>query len=507
MRTRKKIGLLVLLLLTAALLCGCQGKPESAAGRIAGLEDLAGKKIGVFTGTRYDVIAQENIRDPKLEYINTLADCTLGLESGKIDAYLADSSLLKAIARENPSNIVLATLEEDPYGFVFPKSEKGAALREQFNGFLATAREDGTLDSLEEIWFGEDEALQTVDLDSLTGENGTLRFSTELTTPPFSYNREGKPVGYEVDLAARFCRARGYRLEVAVSDFSGLLAGVATGKSDFGGSTVSITEERKQSLYFSDPEYISSVVAVVRDGGAAGKAGGIAESFEKTFIRESRWRMFVSGIAVTLIITALSAIFGTALGFLLYLVYRKDHRIFNGALNALMDILEKTPVVVVLMILYYILFGSADLDGVWVAVIGFTVLFACGFVGTVHGGVRAVDGGQREAALALGFNDTKTFLSVILPQAARHFLPNYRGNIVALLKETAVVGYIAVQDLTKISDIVRSRTYEAFFPLIATAVIYFLLAWLLTLAIRRIEFSFEPRNRKPEKILKGVKTQ
>ena len=115
------------------------------------------------------------------------------------------------------------------------------------------------------------------------------------------------------------------------------------------------------------------------------------------------------------------------------------------------------------------------------------------------------DSGQYEAAYALGYSNRRTFFRIILPQAVPHILPSYRGEVIGLIKATAVVGYIAVQDLTKMGDIVRSRTYEAFFPLIAVTVIYFVLEALLGFLIRRITISINPKKRKREKILKGIR--
>lgn len=119
-------------------------------------------------------------------------------------------------------------------------------------------------------------------------------------------------------------------------------------------------------------------------------------------------------------------------------------------------------------------------------------------------GVGTIDRGQYEAAYALGYSSRRTFFQVVLPQAVPHVLPAYRGEIVSLIKATAIVGYIAVQDLTKVGDIVRSRTYEAFFPLIAVSVIYFLLEGLLGFLVKKIQIGTNPRKRKPEKILKGA---
>ena len=125
--------------------------------------------------------------------------------------------------------------------------------------------------------------------------------------------------------------------------------------------------------------------------------------------------------------------------------------------------------------------------------------------GLLQMGVGAVDKGQYEAAYALGHSDRRTFYKIIHPQALPHILPQYKGEVVSLIQSTAIVGYIAVQDLTKMGDIVRSRTYEAFFPLIAVTIIYFLLEGLLGFLISRINVSIDPKKRSRERILKGVK--
>jgi polar amino acid transport system substrate-binding protein len=170
-----------------------------------------------------------------------------------------------------------------------------------------------------------------------------------------------------------------------------------------------------------------------------------------------------------------------------------------------MWLVQGMPMVVLLMILYYVIFGSVAISGDVVAVIGFTLTFGSAVFGLLKMGVGAVDIGQYEAACALGYSHRRTFFRIILPQALPHVLPAYRGEIVSLIKATAIVGYIAVQDLTKIGDIVRSRTYEAFFPLIAVTIIYFALEELVGLLVRRIAIGYNPKRRRPEEILKGIR--
>ena len=120
-------------------------------------------------------------------------------------------------------------------------------------------------------------------------------------------------------------------------------------------------------------------------------------------------------------------------------------------------------------------------------------------------GIEAVPSGQMEAALAMGYTRSGAFFRIVMPQAALHFLPVYKGEVVSLIKSTSVVGYIAVQDLTKMSDIIRSRTYDALFPLITTAVIYFAVAALLGYLVSRIELRLQPDR--VNRGVKGVKMQ
>ena len=184
---------------------------------------------------------------------------------------------------------------------------------------------------------------------------------------------------------------------------------------------------------------------------------------------------------------------------------RNGNPIANTITRFTVWLVQGMPMVVLLMILYYIIFGNVSISGVPVAIIGFTLVFGASVYGMLKLGVGAVDKGQREAALALGYPDRRVFYRVILPQAIPHVIPVYRGEIVGLIKATAIVGYIAVQDLTRMGDIVRSRTYEAFFPLIAVAVIYFVLSAILTFFVDKLARLFDSKGRSREKILKGVR--
>ena len=194
-----------------------------------------------------------------------------------------------------------------------------------------------------------------------------------------------------------------------------------------------------------------------------------------------------NGIWVTVYISILSALFGTVLGFLICLMRLSKIRIVDAIAITYIRILQGTPSVVLLMILFYVVFARTGIDGVWVAVIGFGMNFGAYVSEMMRTGIEAVDKGQMEAALALGYTKPRAFFKIVLPQAARHFLPVYQGEFISLVKMTSIVGYIAIQDLTKASDII---------PLVTTAIIYFAIAWFLTRVLTAMQKRLDPSRRR-----------
>ena len=476
------------------------------------LAQFNGKKIGACTGTIQGPAAEKKLPKSKVSYYENHADMLNALRKGKIDAYADSDIVVRYFMTEHED---LTYLKEDTLAepvqiaAIFAKSDKGDQLREEFNDYLQEIIADGTMSKIDAVWYGKDQSKKKVkDASKLPATKGTLKMATDTAMPPVMYVSDNQVVGLDYDIAARFCEARGYRLEVEDMKFGAVVNAVAAGKCDLGMGGIAITPERAESVNFSDPMYKGNSVVAYLDKKGSGSGDSFLkdtkESFSKTFLREHRWKLFLSGIATTLLITVLSALFGTVLGFVVFMLCRKGNRVANAITRACVWLIQGMPVVVLLMILYYIVFGSADIPGTAVAVIGFTLIFAAAVYSMVKVGVNTVDAGQTEAAYSLGYADRRAFFRVVLPQALPHIMPAYKGQLVALIKATAIVGYVAVQDLTKMGDIVRSRTYEAFFPLIAVAIIYFLLGGLLTFIVKRIEVNIDPKHRTPEKILKGL---
>ena len=148
------------------------------------------------------------------------------------------------------------------------------------------------------------------------------------------------------------------------------------------------------------------------------------------------------------------------------------------------------------MIMFYIVFASMDVDPVLASILTFGLNFAAYVSEMFRVAVESVDPGQVEAGIALGFSRFGTFRHIVLPQATRRVLPVYKGEFISMIKMTSVVGYIAVQDLTKASDIIRSRTFDAFFPLIMVAILYFAITYLLTFCLTILEKRLDRKGRR-----------
>jgi len=212
----------------------------------------------------------------------------------------------------------------------------------------------------------------------------------------------------------------------------------------------------------------------------------VAESFSNNLIVEDRYRMILDGLQVTLLITLCAAVLGTLLGGLVCWMRMSRHRWLQQVAKVYIDLMRGTPVLVLLMLMYYVVMAPVDATGIVVAIVTFAMNTAAYISEMLRTTIQGIDRGQTEAGLALGFTPRQTFLKIVLPQVVRAVMPVYQGEIISLLKGTSIVGYIAVADMTRASDLIRSRTFDAFFPLIVTAIIYFLVAWLIGMLLQSL---------------------
>ena len=199
------------------------------------------------------------------------------------------------------------------------------------------------------------------------------------------------------------------------------------------------------------------------------------DAFYLNFIQDDRWKYITDGLKTTLTVTFFAVIIGIALGFIVGVIrstYEKTGKlkILNALCTVYLTVIRGTPVVVQLMIIYFVIFGNVKVDKTLVAVLAFGINSGAYVAEIFRSGIMSIDNGQFEAGRSLGFNYAQTMWYIIMPQAFKNVLPTLGNEFIVLLKETSVAGYIALQDLTKGGDIIRSRTYSAFMPLIAVAI-------------------------------------
>ena len=225
---------------------------------------------------------------------------------------------------------------------------------------------------------------------------------------------------------------------------------------------------------------------------AEGFCARIREAVYLNFIKDKRYMYLVKGFGVTLYITFFAVLMGLVLGFAVAVVRSTadqtgEYQILNALSKLYLTIIRGTPVVVQLLIIYFVIFGAVNVDKVLVAVIAFGINSGAYVAEIIRGGIMSIDRGQMEAGRSLGLSYRQTMEQVILPQAFKNVLPALGNEFIVLLKETSVAGYIALQDLTKAGDIIRSQTYDAFLPLIAVALIYLVVVMCLTTLLNHLE--------------------
>ena len=468
------------------------------------LEELDGLKAGCVTGAIDDWVIGENFPNSEKNSFTTHADELLALHNNKIDFFTINRTQAEAMTRTDDNIYILdVPVYVQKIGFFTQKNdERTTKILEALNSFI-----ENNKDYIEEVvakWNADSNA--EIEKYELTGENGVLKYGTNPTAEPYAFMRNNELVGIDMDILNAFCYQEGYTLETSSYDFSGLVEAISIGKDDIGGSGICITDERSEAVNFSVPYNDEDVAIVVRKGQIEKTIlDSLYESFEKNFIREDRWKLVLEGMLCTVIISVFSLLFGSILGFVFYMLCRKKNKTLDKILGKISGIVDGLPLVVVLMILYYVVFAKTSLSGEIVSIICFSFSFSLSVYSMLKTAVKSIDIGQEEAAFSIGFSDIQTFFEIVLPQALTQFIPNYRTAMINLLKGTAIVGYIAVQDLTKMSDLIRARTFEAFFPLIVTALIYLLIGKVLSLAFKLIENMMEPQRRSKEQILRKYK--
>ncbi len=264
--------------LTAALAfsatgCGSQGgsgntQETTAAARqtYTNLSQLEGKRIGMQPGTNMDQTVLTKISKAQFKNYSTYTDMVAALRSDSIDAFPADEPvIMEFVASNSDLAMINEYLETFDLAYAFPKDEDGKKLCDEMSAYLDGLNKDGTLKKLMEKWTGADESAKKLadGLTDLPATNGTLNMVTEGDYEPFNYFKDGVITGYDIEIAAMFCKEKGYALKVSTLEFSKIVDAVSNGSYDFAGAGITITDQRAEKVYFSSPNYSGGVTMCV----------------------------------------------------------------------------------------------------------------------------------------------------------------------------------------------------------------------------------------------------
>ncbi len=470
------------------------------------LDDIHDQRVGVYEGTIHDAFVQENYPDAVIYRYASTTDMVLALKTDKVDAVFLDGSSGNVVLSKH-SELGFLTDDVLPMDLGIGFHKKRSDLLQQFNLFLKELKEEGTYQEMVERWIVNDPELAEMPSLDMDAQDPKIIIGVSVADLPYIAYQDGKYIGFDIELIKRFAHREGFYPEFLTMDFAALVAAASSGKVDMIADGIAITEERMQKIDFSD-SYLEHKTAVLVLNSRLEDAAqqelsrkhtnffqGVADSFYNNLILENRYILILEGLRTTIVIALLATVFGTILGGLVCFLRMSKIRFLSALAKVYISILRGTPVLVFLMIIFYVIFASVNISPILVAVIAFGMNFAAYVSEMYRTGIESIDKGQTEAGIAMGFTKTKSFFYIIMPQAIRRILPVYKGEFVSLIKMTSIVGYIAVQDLTKASDIIRSRTFDAFFPLIMVAILYFAVSWFFIFILERVEIQADPKRR------------
>lgn len=465
--------------------------------------DLKGKTVAHMSSNQHreELIALQP--DVGFAPYSEYAFAVESLRKRKIDAISLGRTLAEIWMAKYPGEFTIAfDYADDKMGFLLPK---GSPYLAKLNVELNRMRESGETDVILGEWI---EAAKTGVVPALPvvppppAGAPVVKVAAAAQAEPWCFVANNEVSGADLAIVLTAASRLGWKVETKVFSWGGMVDAVNGHKTDIGIGGIYTVYADYPTVDATVPYADQPMCLLVRDPGWRAPTGfsallaSLKASFIRTFVNESRWRMMLRGFGVTLLVTFLSALLGTVLAFPVWLARTSKVKIVAALAKGYISALQGTPVLVLLMVLFYLVFGNVDIDGLWVAVIGFGLNLSAYAGEMLRSGVDSIPRGQTEAALALGYAPRRAFTRFVLPQAVKAILPVYRGELIGLLKMTSIVGYIAINDLTKASDLIRSRTYESFFPILTTAFIYFVASWLLAAALERLGRRLDPAFRR-----------
>lgn len=487
-------------------------KPEYST-----LAELSNKELGTVLGTTYDADVNNRLSEnPTFKYYGEMSEMLLALKYKRIEACCLDKPVARIAVERNAGLAIMPDdAGPDANAVALPK---GSSLTPYVSNIVERLVEDGTMEELEHEWCDLPESERSLPAKDWNGSNGVLVVAVDDATEPMSYrSADGELRGLEVELAYIIARELNMDLDLRPMPFDAIMLSLSSYDVDMAIAGISITDERSQ-LYDLTPAYRSAIVTLVTRDVSSHEMGlleNIVQMIRSTFFHNGHGWLFITGVAITLLLTFSSVPIGTILGYLLGAlivclsrplelggkskrvawILRLLSRIARTILLGFQIVFSEVPIVIVLLVLRYLVFDFATMPGGFVAVIGLSSALTATVAGIVRDAIDSLGSQPWEIASSMGYTTWKAFGRIISPMARRQFMPALFAAITQSVFDTSVVGLIAVHDMTRVADLVRARSTEALPAMIATAVVYLAISSALEQALKAFTKRVQKTNR------------
>ena len=445
--------------------------------------------VGVPKGYIFEERVDELLPNAVVKVFETREEVYKALESGEINGAVDDEPIIRARMRGvERLNKIDGLVESSDYSFIFPIDERGKELRDQYTEYVQKLKSSGELESLDNKWFGNDtDNKVSEEFSDLPDTNGSITVAYSGSEVPFAYKSRDKIVGYEIDILIGFCREYGYKPDMVQTSFSQVLAGVSGKRFDVGIGAITISDKRAKAMYFGEPDY-SGGIAICTMQREAEKHGGflfaIKDDFHDAFVEGNRLRIFAGGIIATLLMVLAAVLAGTPMGVIIFLLSQRGNLLVRGLSTLLAWLIHGIPAIMIIMSLYYSYYENVYFGGFVAAAIGFAFIFGEEVYRLIRRNAMKIGDGEFVRDLRVDNITPSEFFQYLTIKSGEDVVEDYREAIIRLVKMTSVVGYISVQDMTKVFNSIRTESLETAMPLFVTTVTYFLIIALISRIFR-----------------------
>lgn len=451
--------------------------------------EVKGHTVAMITGGNADIHLSDNLPRETVIRVSNPVEVLAAVETGRAEYAAIDYLEVKnADLKQHGLRIIFESPEmKRESAFAFKLQD--AALCQQYNDFFDSLCVSGRYREICERW-------SVLNLDSVRmpdipqPEGDTIEVAAYSSGAPFTYIRNGQWYGWEIELLQLFGQHIGRPVHFNDYSSAALVTALLKGKVDIAAGHIFITEDRSRKALFSKVYLSSPEVCIGKDNRNPHNEVDYKSDFKKrvylNLVEDNRWRLLVDGFRETLVISLWAMLLGSIFGALLCFFRMGKNPLGKMAVQGFIGFMRGVPMLVVLMFMFYVLLVDTGISATQVAIFAFTLGVGADLCEIFRGGIESVDKGQTKAGIALGLSKFTCFRKIVLPQAKKKILPQYKNEIVAVVKNTSIVGYIAIQDLTKMGDIIRTRTFDSFFSLVLISIIYLLIACVLNLVLKYI---------------------